>query len=102
MIKEDRRLKDSEAALKLARLLAHPQTPEETKRKLEDRLMEFTNICGVQVYHPALAERAATLAFESMSRRLRGEQAEERRQYYDSLHELLDGLEDWPSEEGEQ
>lgn len=53
------------AAFKLSRVLADPRTPEETRRKLEDELIEFSSNTRVYVTHPALARRAFQLMCEA-------------------------------------
>lgn len=59
---EDER--NAEAAFKLSRVLADPRTSAETRREVQDLLIEVTNAANVIVDHPALARRAYLVAVE--------------------------------------
>lgn len=57
--------RDKWTAIKAARVLADPTVPTETKKAIGEAMLELSTASGVTVDHPALAERALTLMFES-------------------------------------
>lgn len=63
---------DYAAAEKAALLLADPRTTKATKQALSIAIGELANATDVQATHPALAERALTVMFESMKKRQKG------------------------------
>jgi hypothetical protein len=82
--------KDYEAALKAACLLADPRTPAETRNALQGAVCDFANATDVQIDHPALVERALTIMFESMKKRVRKQTiTPNRREAYTQLVGLL-------------
>lgn len=89
--------KDKQAAIKLARVLADPTTPEDVRDKLENALLEFSGSTNVTIFHPALAERAFIVMAESMATRFKGEHAKSqtagRKKDYKRIIALLDELE---------
>ncbi len=86
-----------QAGVRLASLLANPQTDATLRDKLDSALLEFTSQAGVYVGHPALAERAFALAADEMSKRRRGKYAKQetahRRETYATIIALLDEAE---------
>ncbi len=85
--------RDHAAALKAARLMADPKTPDEFKGRLMDEINHLSTATGVHYSHPALIERALTIMFESMDQPITGKLAKfrikERQRDYDKMHELL-------------
>jgi hypothetical protein len=63
--KPSQRLRDQRVAVKAARVLADPSVAEETKNVIRDAMNDLSTDAGVPTWHPALAERALTLMFES-------------------------------------
>ena len=83
----EQRARDYEAALKCARVLADPRTPEQTRRDLGAALVKLATCTRVHVDHPALCERAASIMFENVD-------GEEARRVAAYVHELLAGIAD--------
>jgi hypothetical protein len=59
--------RDQQIAVKAARVLADPSVPEEIKNPIRRAINELGLATNVSCLHPALAERALTLMFESKS-----------------------------------
>ena len=57
--------RDHQVAIKAARVLADPGVSEDTKISIRHAMLDLSTGSGVSVDHPALAERALTLMFES-------------------------------------
>lgn len=52
------------ASFKLSRMLANPATPADTRREIQEQVIELCNAAGVIVDHPALVRRAFLVAVE--------------------------------------
>lgn len=63
--KGSQKWRDQQVAVKAARVLADPTVPVETKDAIRDAMNDLSTDSGVPTWHPALAERALTLMFES-------------------------------------
>lgn len=86
---------DYEAALKAARLIADPRTPKKTRSEIITAICDLSNATDVQVTHPVLVERALTVMFESMSKRVRKQTwTPNRRDAYAQLIGLLATVEE--------
>ena len=88
---EDER--NTEAGFKLSRVLADPRTDSETRRQIQERVIELCNTANVIVDHPALVRRAFLVACDQ---RPMG-QVRELKRARRSLLALLDSI---PDEEG--
>jgi hypothetical protein len=84
---------DKLAAFKLSRVLADPRTTPETRRQIQESIVELCNAANVLVDHPALVRRAFLVACDQ---RPKG-QVRELRKARRSLLALLDSI---PDEEG--
>lgn len=80
------------AGAKLARVLADPSIPEETRGPLENAMLEFSMSEYVTVYHPALVAHAYHLMCANASTR-RGS-ARERKRDQQRILDLLAALPD--------
>lgn len=84
------------AAFKLARYIAHPSTPADLRLKLQAAIYELTTQLQICADHPALVERAATLAFESVRLESADPQGQVAKRLYDELHKTLGALPELP------
>jgi hypothetical protein len=90
-------LNDQQKVMKLTRLLADPLTPEETRRKIVEAIKAFSDATQVHLYHPAIAERAATVMFESMKEKPPKGRGLQRRQAFKEITDLLEAIEENPA-----
>jgi hypothetical protein len=82
--------KPADYVMKAARLLADPRTPAATRETIERAIADLANATDVHVTHPALVERALTIMFESMKKRVRKQTiTPNRREAYKQLMGLL-------------
>ena len=103
---DERKVKDYNNALKLARVLADPNTRPETRAQLEATLERLSQATHVSITHPALAERAFTLMCERTAEKIKGKGAksltERREEVYQHVHSLLDSIPDERGASNEQ
>jgi hypothetical protein len=84
------------AAMKAARIMADPRTPQEIKNRLADAILELHMSTQVALFHPALVERALTLMFEAK----RKGHAKEIKRDRQTVIELIEELSE-PGEKGD-
>jgi nucleotidyltransferase/DNA polymerase involved in DNA repair len=79
------------AAFKLARVLADPRTPVETRDEIELLVRELSMSSGVTVEHPALIRRAFQLMCEAKPKGRMRERNKDRRNLLALLDSITDG-----------